>query len=358
MTGSVSLSGQAPATGPDAAHGAADGLVLVTGGSGYIGSWAVIGLLRQGYRVRATIRSLAREAEVRAMIAGEVDPGDRLSFVAADLLRDDGWDAAATDATYVLHVASPMPVGEFRGQDVIRPAREGTRRVIEAAARAGVKRVVLTSSAAAAIPADKRRQVSDETVWTDLPDKPIYGYPRAKVLAEQDAWTLVRSLGGPELATVLPTQVQGPVLGRDYSASVEVVAMMLGGKMPLIPRIGFGIIDVRDLIDLHLLAMIRPEAAGERFLASSDFLWFTDIARILRDRLGKRAAKVPRRAMPDWLVRTGGLFNAELAQIAPNLRVRTAMTTSKATRFFGWHPRPAEQSVIDTAESLLAHGLA
>jgi dihydroflavonol-4-reductase len=184
--------------------------VLVTGGSGYLGGWAVIGLLRQGYRVRATLRNLAREGDVRATIAAQVDAGDRLSFVAADLLSDEGWDRAVDGATYVLHVASPMPVGEFRGQDVIRPAREGTRRVLEAAAKAGVKRVVLTSGTAAAMPKQRSGAVADETVWTDLPAKAIYNFPRSKTLAEQDAWAFVRRPGVTmELTTILPGRSKG-----------------------------------------------------------------------------------------------------------------------------------------------------
>ena len=334
------------------------GTVLVTGGSGYLGSWIAVGLLRRGYRVRATIRNLARQDEVRAMIATEVDAGDRLSFVAADLLKDDGWDAAARGVDYVMHVASPMPIGEFRGQDVIRPAREGTRRILAAAAKAGVKRVVLTSSMSAASPKDKKGQVSDETVWTDLPDKPIYNYSRAKTLAEQDAWAFVRTEGdGMELATVLPSQIQGPVLGSDFSASVGVIAMMLRGKMPALPRIGFGIVDVRDLVDLHILAMTEPQAAGERFLATGDFLWFADMARILREKLGAHAAKVPTRKLPDLVVRLGALFNPEMAQMAPNLGVQTKANITKANRLFGWVPRPAAVSVVDAANSLIAHGL-
>ncbi|WP_174291379.1 SDR family oxidoreductase [Sphingomonas bacterium] len=337
----------------------APGTVLVTGGSGYLGSWIAVGLLRRGYRVRATIRNLARQDEVRAMIASEVDPGDRLSFVAADLLKDDGWDAAAQGADYVMHVASPMPIGEFRGHDVIRPAREGTRRVLTASAKAGVKRVVLTSSMSAATPKDKERQVSEETVWTDVPDKPAFNYARAKTLAEQDAWAFVREEGrGMELATVLPSQIQGPVLGSDFSASVGVIAMMLRGKMPVLPRIGFGIVDVRDLVDIHILAMTEPQAAGERFLATGDFLWFTDIARILREKLGARADKVPTRKLPDLVVRIGALFNPEMAQMAPNLGIQTKASIAKAERLLGWKPRPAAESIVDAANSLIAHGLA
>ena len=332
--------------------------VLVTGASGYVGSWAAVELLRRGYRVRGTIRDLRREPEVRAMIAGAVDPGDRLVFLAADLLKDEGWDAAAAGADYVLHVASPMPIGEFRGQDVITPAREGTRRVLQASQKAGVRRLVMTSSTAAAMPARRSGAVADETVWTDLPPRAIYNYPRAKTLAEQDAWDVVRRSGGPmELATVLPSQIQGPVLGPDYSASVEIVAMMLKGRLPAVPRVGYSIVDVRDLIELHIKAMIEPVAAGQRFVAAGDFLWFSDIARILREALGERAAKAPRRVLPDFAVRIGALFNPEAAQLAPSLGVRSEASSAKADRMLGWRPRPAANSIVDAANSLIERGL-
>ena len=332
--------------------------VLVTGGSGYLAGWAVVELLRRGYRVRTTIRNLAREGDVRAAVARQVDAGDRLSFVAADLLRDEGWDRAVDDTTYVLHVASPMPIGEFRGQDVIRPAREGTRRVLEAAAKAAVKRVVITSSTAAAMPKQKSGAVADETVWTDLPPKAIYDYARAKTLAEQDAWAFMRR---PDvkmaLTTILPGQIQGPVLGSDYSASIDIVRLMLNGRMPVLPRIGFGIVDVRDLVDLHIRAMVSPAAAGERFIASGDFLWFSDIARLLRENLGTRAAKVPTRIIPDVVVRLGALFNAEMAQLAPNLGQRANVSSAKAQRVLGWRTRSASASIMDAANSLIALGL-
>ncbi|MDT5186619.1 MAG: hypothetical protein QOI29_4777 [Mycobacterium sp.] len=246
--------------------------VLVTGGSGFLGGWAVVELLRRKYSVRTTIRDLKRAPQVRAMIATEVDPGNRLQFVQADLLKDQGWDEATTDADFVLHVASPMPVGEFRGQDVIAPAREGTLRVLRAARKAAIKRVVITSSTAAALPPPGSADVvSDETIWTDLPPKAIHNYARSKTLAEQDAWAYVRDNGGLELTTVLPNQIQGPVLGRDFSPSVSIIAMMLNGKLPAVPQVGWGIVDVRDVVDLHIRAMNSPKAPGQRFIANSDF---------------------------------------------------------------------------------------
>jgi dihydroflavonol-4-reductase len=322
--------------------------VLVTGGSGFAAGYILRELLRRGHRVRTTIRSLGRADTVRRRVAVDGD----LSFVAADLLQDEGWDAAAAGMDLVVHTASPMPVGEFRGQDVIRPAREGTRRVLESARRAGVRRVVLTSSSAAAMPA-VRGTPADESVWTDLPDEPRYAYPRAKTLAEQDAWRLVRGWAdGPELTTVLPANIQGPALDDDFAPSVGLIRMMLAGKMPVLPHTGYTIV-VRDLAVLHADALTAPAAAGQRFIAAGDFLWFADMARILRERLGDRAAKVSSRRLPDWVVRAAAPFNAELAQLAPSLGVRSRLSAAHAEALLGWRTRPAADSITDAATSLL-----
>jgi dihydroflavonol-4-reductase len=330
--------------------------VLVTGGSGYLASWTIVELLRRGYRVRTTIRNLAREGEVRSMIADQIAAAERLSFVQANLLDDTGWSQATDGADYVLHVASPMPIGEYRGTDIIGPALEGTRRVLGAARKAGVRRVVLTSSTEAALPDDHSGQVADETIWTEVPPTPAFDYTRAKTLAEREAWSFVES-SGLELSTVLPCFMQGPVLGSDYSGSVSVVAMMLGGKMPAIPRVGWDIVDVRDIADLHLLAMTSPKAAGERFIGSGDFLWLKDIAAILRENLGEKAKKVPRRMLPNAVVRVGALFNAEMKQMVPRLDVQHEVSSEKAERMLGWKARPATTAVLDAAHSLIDKNL-
>lgn len=341
--------------------GTANGeVVLVTGGSGYVGGWAIVALLQQGYRVRTTVRALSREGEVRAAIARQVDPADRLSFFAADLLKDEGWAQAADGARYILHVASPMGAGEFKGQDLIRPAREGTLRVLKAGAKAGVTRVVMTSSLVTALPtAGEGGQVpTDETVWTDLSARGVNHYTQSKTLAERAAWDFVRESGGPmTLTTVLPGMIQGPVMGRDYAASLEVLARMLRGQVSRLPRLGFSTVDVRDLVDLHLLAMKTPEAAGHRFAGTSNFLWMADMARVLRERLGARAAKVPTRMAPDFLVRLAGLFDSEIGQLSGDLGRRNEFSTAKARRMLGWSARPAEESLVDGAESLLREGL-
>jgi dihydroflavonol-4-reductase len=333
--------------------------VLVTGGSGYLGSRIIVTLLEQGFHVRTTVRGPAREKELRAMIASELGTSAPLSVHVADLLKDGGWAEAMEGTTHVIHPASPMPAGEFKGKDLLTPARAGTKRVLQAATDAGVKRVVLTSSALAALPSLESSASIDEGLWTERPDTPAFAYARAKTLAEQAAWSFVKSRpNAPELTTILPGLIQGPVLGADYSASVDLVAQMLGGKMPMAPRVGFIVVDARDVADLHVRAMLAPEAAGERLLATGDFLWLTEFADVLKQRFGARANKVPKRSMPDWLVRTLAVFNEDLASLVPDLGREWTADSAKAKRLLGWQTRPAVESVADAAASLLAKGLA
>ncbi|MGC1944765.1 MAG: aldehyde reductase, partial [Candidatus Acidiferrales bacterium] len=244
--------------------------VLVTGGSGFIGSHSIVQLLAAGHRVRTTVRSQKREGDVRAMLKeGGAEPGDRLSFIAADLEGDAGWREAAAGCEYVLHVASPFPQTVPKNEDeLIVPAREGTLRVLRAARDAGVKRVVLTSSFAAIGYGHKAQQGPfDETYWTDPGANDIAPYVKSKTLAERAAWDFIDKEGGnPELSVVNPVGVFGPVLSADYSTSILLVQRLMKG-MPGCPRLYFGVVDVRDVADLHIRAMTDPAAKGERFLA-------------------------------------------------------------------------------------------
>jgi len=252
------------------------GTVLVTGGSGFIGGWCVVGLLKQGYTVRTTVRDLKREMSVRAALAKAVDPDDRLSFHAANLTSDDGWDAAVEGCDYVLHVASPLGVAEPKDpNELIIPAREGAKRAVGAAIKHGVKRVVLTSSVAATShDPGGVDSIADETVWTDPKAKGVSAYSQSKTLAERAAWELIASAGGKTtLATVNPALVLAPVLSNDYSESVQVVERLLTGRIPGLPRLGFNFVDARDVADLHIRAMTAPEAAGQRFIAAHQYAW-------------------------------------------------------------------------------------
>jgi nucleoside-diphosphate-sugar epimerase len=330
--------------------------VLVTGGNGFIAGWCVVSLLKRGYTVRASLRSLGKEGAVRAAIAPAAGSTAALSFAAADLTRDEGWDEAVSGCAYVLHVASPLGRGAARDpNELIVPARDGTLRVLRAAARAGVRRVVMTSAAAAARPPRGSDAASDETVWADPGDRRWDAYRLSKILAERAAWEFVNAGSGETaLATILPGAVFGPVLARENLGSVQIIERLLEGKPPGLPRLGFSVVDVRDLAELHVRAMTSSAAAGERFLAAGDFVWMDEIARTLRTRLGERAARVPKRRMPDAAVRLLALFVPQLRMLTPDLGRRNSLSAEKARRTLGFAPRPTDETILDTAESLLA----
>ena len=328
--------------------------MLVTGGSGFLGSWCVVELLRQGYQVRTTVRDLAREAEVRAAVGSQVSAGERLEVCAADLREDSGWPEAVEGCWYVLHVASPFPPVQPKDPDeLIVPAREGTLRVLRAALAAGVERVVVTSSVAAIAGGSKPGHLLTEEDWTD-PDRPCLSpYVRSKTIAERAAWDFMREQGAAErLAVVNPGAILGPVLSDDHSYSLQVIERLLKG-MPGIPRIGFSFVDVRDVADLHLRAMTAPEASGERFIAAGPFLWAAEVAAILRERLGPAAAKVPKRSLPDWLVRLAGRFDSGIRSVVGQLGLRYEYSSEKAETRLGWQPRPPEEMIVETAESMV-----
>jgi nucleoside-diphosphate-sugar epimerase len=329
--------------------------VLVTGGSGFIASHCILGLLAAGHRVRATVRSLDRSADVRKLLedAGQ-NPG--LSFAAANLERNDGWQEAVDGYEYVLHVASPFPARSPAHEDeLIVPAREGTLRVLRAARAAGVRRVVMTSSFAAIGYGHPAQQAPfDERCWSNI-DGTAAAYVKSKTLAERAAWQFVAEEGrGLELAVVNPVAVLGPVLGTDLSASIQIVQRMLDGGMPAAPHLVFGVVDVRDVADLHLRAMSNPAAKGERFLAAAgDFMPLLEIARVLRERLGVAAKRAPTRSLPNWVLRFTALFNPTVRELLPELGKSKNGSHEKASRLLGWAPRSNEDAIVATAESLL-----
>jgi len=336
--------------------------ILVTGGSGFVGSHSILQLLAAGYQVRTTVRSLKREGDVRAMLKeGGLEAGDRLSLVAADLEGEAGWAQAVAGCEYVLHVASPFPQTVPKHEDeLIVPAREGTLRVLRAARDAGVKRVVLTSSFAAIGYGHKAQSAPfKETDWTDLNGEGVTAYAKSKTLAERAAWDFIaREGGGLELAVVNPVGVFGPVLGADYSTSILIVQRMMDGAMPGLPRLYFGVVDVRDVADLHIRAMTHPAAKGERFLAvAGDFMSVQEIAKVLKRRIGVAARRVPTRQLPNWIVWLASLRDAAVKQILPELGKVKNATNEKARRMLGWTPRSNEEAIVATAESLVRLGL-
>jgi len=337
-------------------------LVLVTGGSGFIATHCIVQLLAAGHRVRATVRSLSREADVRASLkAAGTDAGDRLAFFPADLTADAGWNEAAAGCDYVLHVASPFPVNVPKHEDeLIVPAREGALRVLRASRAAGVKRVVQTSSfAAVGYGHPQMNRPFNEGDWTDVDGGGLTAYAKSKTLAERAAWSFMGREGGDmELAVVNPVGVFGPALGADFSTSIEIVKRMLDGALPGLPRISFGVVDVRDVADLHLKAMTHPEAAGERFLAvAGDFMTMLEIALVLKQRMGVAGRRVPTRELPDWLLRIVAKVDKSVGQIVPELGKHKNATNEKARRVLGWTPRAADEALVATAESLVRLGL-
>ena len=334
--------------------------VLVTGGSGFVGAHVILQLLSAGHEVRTTVRSLKREGDLRAMLkASSQEPGDRLSFFAADLVSDAGWREAVAGCDYVMHVASPIPGSAPKHEDeLIIPAREGTLRVLRAARDANVKRVVLTSSCGAVYYGHPpQKEPFDETSWT-IVNGELTAYVKSKALAERAAWDFMSREGNDlELSVVNPAGIFGPILGPDSASSVDLIKRLMNG-MPGAPRICFGVVDVRDVADLHLRAMTHPAAKGERFIAvSGDAISMVDIARILRRRLGASARKVPRLQLPDWLVRLAAKRDPSVRQVLPLLGVIRNATSEKARRVLGWSPRSNEDAVAATAESLLRFGL-
>jgi nucleoside-diphosphate-sugar epimerase len=336
--------------------------ILVTGGSGFIGSHCILQLLAAGHQVRTTVRSLKREDNVRAMLKeGGAEPGDRLSFFAADLESDAGWPRAVAGCEYVLHVASPLPSSVPKNEnELIVPAREGTLRVLRASRDARVRRVVLTSSFAAIGYGHKEQKAPfNETNWTDLSGTDVAPYAKSKTLAERAAWDFIaKEGGGLALSVINPVGVFGPVLGPDYSTSILIVQRLMVGALPGSPQLYFGVVDVRDVADLHLRAMTHPLAKGERFLAvAGDFMSMQGIAKVLKNRLGASAKRVPTRQLPNWLVRVAALRDPAVKLILPELGKVKNATNEKAERLLGWAPRSNEDALVATAESLVRLGL-
>ena len=336
--------------------------VLVTGGSGFIAAHCMLQLLSAGHRVRTTVRNLARRDQVLAMLrqGGAVSIAD-IVFHAADLTADTGWAEAAKGCDYVLHVASPVPAYVPRDEnELVVPAREGTLRVLRAARGAGVKRLVLTSSfAAIGYGHPSRDRPFDETDWTNIEGDDVQPYVKSKALAERAAWDFIAREGGSlELAVVNPVAVLGPALGPDVSASLALVQALLDSRTPAAPRINFALVDVRDVADLHLRAMTHPAAKGERFLAAAgEPMSMMEIGQVLRQHLGEAARRVPRLEMPDWLARALALVVPQMRGALPMLGRRRRASGEKARRLLGWNPRPNDEIILATAESLLALGL-
>ena len=337
-------------------------MVLVTGGSGFIGVHTILQLLAAGHDVRTTVRHPDRNRDVLAMLRqGGAPSTEALSFFTADLTQDAGWRDAVDGCDYVLHVASPLvtyvPDDE---NELIIPAREGTLRVLRAARAAAVRRVVITSSMGAiAYGHPPQSAPFDETNWTNLDGLDVQPYVKSKTLAERAAWDFVAGEGGGlELSVINPAGVFGPALGPDFSGSIDIIKALLDGRMPAVPRIYFGLVDVRDVADLHLRAMTSPAAKGERFIAvAGETMSILEIAKVLRRELGRAARRVPRFQAPDWVVRLAARHNPMLRYALPMLGKIRRATSAKAQKVLGWTPRGNDEMIVVTAESLIRLGL-
>ncbi len=334
--------------------------ILVTGVSGFIAKHCVLELLKHGYAVRGTVRSLGKADETRATLSKHCDTSS-LSFVEADLLDDEGWAAAMEGIDGVLHLASPFPAGEPKDpNELLRPAVEGTLRVLRAAVAGGVPRVIQTSSMAAVLRGRSQAATTPFTEhdWTDVDNPAVTSYYRSKTLAERAARDFVESDGrGLHFSTINPGLVLGPVLDHDIGTSAEVVQTFLSGKAPGVPRIWFSVVDVRDVARMHRLALESSEPSGGRYLGVSEVLSFLEVARLIRDKLGVAASKVPRRELPNFLVRAVALFNPTVRTILPDLGFAFQVDNSHTCNSLKIDFIPAAESAPAMAESLIELGL-
>ncbi len=331
--------------------------VLVTGASGFVAQHLILQLLAKGYEVRGTLRSLKRVDEVRNVLAQHDPRAKGIDFVEADLASDAGWAEAVKHCAYVQHVASPFPAVHPKDEmELIRPARDGALRVLKAAKAAGVKRVVMTSSMAAIAygHGEKRAEISDETMWSNPEGPDNTPYTKSKTIAERAAWDYVKGEGkGLELAVINPTGIMGPALSEDVSTSLEIPIRLMNGKTPGLPRIGFSFVDVRDVAECHVKAMEIPEAAGERFLATEGFLWFTEAADVLRKAFPAYESQIPKRKIPDFALKLLAIFQPVYRQTVTELGRTRKASNAKASRMLGVKFRTAEAALVASAESLI-----
>ena len=316
--------------------------VLVTGASGFIAGHCVSELTEHGYQVRGTVRDPAKADHLAGLA----------ELVSADLESDAGWAEAVAGCAYVLHVASPFPLEDPANEDeLVRPAVEGTLRVLHAAAASGtVKRVVLTSSVAAVRPARPGGETLTEDDWADIDSDDAY--QKSKTLAERAAWEYAHAEGRPELVVINPGLVLGPVQNDRASTSLEPVRRLLARQLPGIPRLGWAIVDVRDIATAHRLALEQPAAPGNRYICAGPHVWMADMARILATRY-----RVPVRPAPYWMLWLAARFDPDIRSVLGMIGQQELVSAAKAKRELGWTTRPLEETILDTADSLIAHHL-
>ena len=332
--------------------------VLVTGGTGFIGLHCLQQLLDKGYKVRTTIRSESRKQEVMDAMKKHSSNCENLEFFIADLLNDDGWKEAVEGSKYVLHVASPFFLGEPENEDVfIKPAVEGTLRVLKACADTDVQKVVLTSSfAAVGYGHSREKEVYTEEDWSSV-DGEISPYAKSKTLAEKAAWEFVESLEESkkfELTVINPVAVTGPMLTNDIGSSNDFLLKLISGSMPACPKIHMGYIDVRDVAKAHIFSMTEEKTNGERIIVSESEMFFAEVGKTLNEAGFKKS---PTKEMPNFLVKIMSLFVGELKTLLSALNRKGDIDKTKAKSFFNWDYISTEQSVTETARQLQDMGL-
>ena len=342
-------------------HSHTDKWVLVTGGTGFVGVHCILQLLQKGYKVKTTLRSINRKNEVLDMLkTGGITSFENLSFLEADLTKDTNWEEAVKGCDYVLHVASPIFLKAPKHEnEMILPAVEGALRVLKASRDAGVKRVVMTSNFGAIgySHTDTTKIITEES-WTDPNEKGLSAYNKSKVMAERAAWDFIEKEGGNlELSVINPVGIFGPSLGPDLSSGFELLKKVMEGSMKAIPNITLGIVDVRDVADLHIRAMTNPTAKGERFLAiAGGIMTLPEIAILFKEKLGGAAKNVSTKKLPDWVVRIAAFFSPTAKNLAPMLSRYRNASNEKAKRLLGWQPRSNEEALLATANSLIQFG--
>ncbi|MDH7446980.1 SDR family oxidoreductase [Aquimarina sp. 2201CG14-23] len=331
--------------------------VLLTGVTGFLGSHTAIQLLNKGYEVIGTLRDLNRVKEIKQVITKNTTNIDKLTFAQADLMDEEVWNDIISEVQNVIHIASPFPRELPKHEDdLIIPAKTGTLNILKAAARHGLRRVVITSSSGAiAYGKEKSNRIGifDENDWTDVTNtKDSTPYFRSKTIAEKAAWDFIKNdTSGLELTTICPGAILGPILEKDFGTSANIIIKAMDGSSPAIPKIGFDMVDVRSVADLHIRAMEAPEAAGERFVGSSGYMTFRDVASILRSHYPNK--KVPKISLPDFAVRLFSNIDKTIKPILIDLGTERKVSNNKAIKLLDWKPIPVKEAILACAESAI-----
>ena len=337
--------------------------VLVTGGTGFVGMRLILQLLENGYTVKTTVRSLKkRESLLQTLKAAGVTASDNLSFIEAELTKDDNWAEAMKGCKYVLSVASPVFFETPKDEnEAIRPAVEGILRVLKFAKNSGVQRVVMTSNfGAVGFSQTDRNRETTENDWTDTDLKGLSVYEKSKTLAEKAAWNFMKNEGGNlEFATINPVAILGPSLSEHVSGSFHLLENLLNGSMKAVPNIPLNVVDVRDVADLHIRAMITPEAKGQRFIATADGqISMPEIAALLKSRQPEISQKVSSKKVPDWVLNFASLFNAKAKQGLVLLKMNRNVSNKKAKEILGWKPIATnKQAILASVDSMKKYNL-